>query len=347
MAIIKVLKRENPYVQIDKTGVDDSDLSWEATGLLTYLIGRPHNWKINIAHLASVKKNKETSTRNALLELRKAKYCHYFEVRTSGKIVETFYLVFEIPTEYEEIESNIDIELKEGEKIFYKSLSQKKKDNNSDTQPEIENQQSAKSKKNSLFLPKVENPKTEKPKVENQALINIDIKNNRMKLKKNHEYDFEKNDDNLRRIEELFKEFGIDFSIKHKKKIKKLLQKNSVDFLISHYKKQYEILRKKENVKSIAAIMSKHLFNNTCEIDNAFVIQKEEESKKEVISSIKIDNVIEIFLKLPIEKQKKMEREILKKRKEINPQIKKISTFLFYKMIASDIEILLAREKLI
>ena len=123
MAIIKVLKRENPYVQIDKIGVDDSNLSWEATGLLTYLIGRPNNWKINIAHLASVKKNKETSTRNALLELRKAKYCHYFEVRKSGKIVETFYLVFEIPTEHEEIKSNIDIELKEGEKIFYKSLS--------------------------------------------------------------------------------------------------------------------------------------------------------------------------------------------------------------------------------
>ena len=102
MAIIKVLKRENPYVQIDKIGVDDSNLSWEATGLLTYLIGRSHNWKINIAHLASVKKNKETSTRNALLELRKAKYCHYFEVRKSGKIVETFYLVFEVPTEYEE-----------------------------------------------------------------------------------------------------------------------------------------------------------------------------------------------------------------------------------------------------
>ena len=108
MAIIKVLKRENPYVQIDKIGVDDSNLSWEATGLLTYLIGRPNNWKINIAHLASVKKNKETSTRNALLELRKAKYCHYFEVRKSGKIVETFYLIFEIPTEHEEIKSNID-----------------------------------------------------------------------------------------------------------------------------------------------------------------------------------------------------------------------------------------------
>ena len=328
MAIIKVLKRENPYVQIDKIGVDDSNLSWEATGLLTYLIGRPNNWKINIAHLASVKKNKETSTRNALLELRKAKYCHYFEVRKSGKIVETFYLIFEIPTEYEEIKSNIDIELKEGEKIFYKSLPQKKGNNNLNTQPEVENQQLAKSMENRLSL----------PKVENQALMNI---------KKNHEYGFEEKDNNLRRIKELFKEFGIDFSIKHKIKVKELLQKNSVDFLISHFKKQYEILKKKENIKSIAAIMSKHLFNNTCEIDNTFIIQKEEESKKEFTTNIKIDEVIEIFFKLTLEKQEEIESEILKKRKEINPQIKKIITIVFHKMIASDIREILIRESLL
>lgn len=88
MAIIKVLKRENPYVQIDKTGIDDPNLSWEATGLLTYLVGRPNNWKINIAHLSSVKKNKETSTRKALLELRKYNYCHLFKIRKEGKYVE-------------------------------------------------------------------------------------------------------------------------------------------------------------------------------------------------------------------------------------------------------------------
>lgn len=327
MAIIKVLKRENPYVQIDKIGVDDSNLSWEATGLLTYLIGRPNNWKINIAHLASVKKNKETSTRNALLELRKAKYCHYFEVRKSGKIVETFYLVFEIPTEHEEIKSNIDIELKEGEKIFYQSLSQKKENNNLNIQPEVEK------------------PKTEKPKVENQALINIDIKNNRMNLKKNHEYDFEKDNDNLRKIEKLFKEFGIDFSIKHKIKIKELLQKNSVDFLIRHFKKQYEILKKKENVKSIAAVMSKHLFNNTYEIDNTFVMQKEEESKKEITSNIKMDDVIETFLKLPIDKQEEIESEILKKRKKLILKSKKISSLILHKMIANDIRKILFKKR--
>ena len=344
MAIIKVLKRENPYVQIDKTGIDDPNLSWEATGLLTYLVGRPNNWKVNVMHLSSVKKNKETSTRKALLELRKYNYCHLFEIRKGGKYIEKFYLVFEVPTQYDEISSNIDIELKEEEKIFYVKV---KEGINSNNLPEVENQLMVENIENKEVLPNVEKPKMVKPKVENQALINKELNNNRMNKEKNHEYDLEENDDNLRRIKEFFKELGIDFSIKHKIKIKELLQKNSVDFLISHFKKQYEILKKKENVKSIAAVMSKHLFNNTCEIDNTFVMQKEEEGKKDVVSNIKMDDVIETFLKLPIEKQEKIESEILKKRKEINPQIKKISTIIFHKMIASNIKKILIRESLL
>ena len=344
MAIIKVLKRENPYVQIDKTGIDDPNLSWEATGLLTYLVGRPNNWKVNVMHLSSVKKNKETSTRKALLELRKYNYCHLFEIRKGGKYIEKFYLVFEVPTQYDEIGSNIDIELKEGEKIFYVKV---KEGINSNNLPEVENQLMVENIENKEVLPNVEKPKMAKPKVENQALINKELNNNRMNKEKNHEYDLEENDDNLRRIKEFFKELGIDFSIKHKIKIKELLQKNSVDFLISHFKKQYEILKKKENVKSIAAVMSKHLFNNTCEIDNTFVMKKEEEGKKEITSNIKMDDVIETFLKLPVEKQEEIESEILKKRKEINPQIKKISTIIFHKMIASDIRKILIRESLL
>ena len=344
MAIIKVLKRENPYVQIDKTGIDDPNLSWEATGLLTYLVGRPNNWKVNVMHLSSVKKNKETSTRKALLELRKYNYCHLFEIRKGGKYIEKFYLVFEVPTQYDEISSNIDIELKEEEKIFYVKV---KEGINSNNLPEVENQLMVENIENKEVLPNVEKPKMVKPKVENQALINKELNNNRMNKEKNHEYDLEENDDNLRRIEELFKEFGIDFSIKHKIKVKELLQKNSVDFLINHFKKQYEILKKKENIKSIAAVMSKHLFNNTCEIDNAFVIQKEEESKKEIATNMIIDDVIEIFFKLSIEKQEEIESEILEKRKEINPQIKKISPIVFHKMIASDIRKILIREGLL
>lgn len=348
MAIIKVLKRENPYVQIDKTGIDDQNLSWEATGLLTYLVGRPNNWKVNVMHLSSVKKNKETSTRKALLELRKYNYCHLFEIRKGGKYTEKFYLVFEVPTQYDEISSNMDVELKEGEKIFYGKV---KKEINSNNSPEVGNQLMVENIENKEVLPNVEKPKMVKPKVENQALINKELNNNRMNKEKNHEYDFEEKDDDLRKIEELFKEFGIDFSIKHKIKIKELLQKNSVDFLISHFKTQYEILKKKENVKSIAAVMSKHLFQGTCEVDTSFLLKKEQESQLQLQDEEKemkqLNNSIQAFLTLPIEKQETIEKEILNERKEINPQIKKISTFLFHKMIASDIRRILVRESLL
>jgi len=348
MAIIKVLKRENPYVQIDKTGIDDPNLSWEATGLLTYLVGRPNNWKVNVIHLSSVKKNKETSTRKALLELRKYNYCHLFEIRKGGKYIEKFYLVFEVPTQYDEIGSNIDIELKEGEKIFYVKV---KEGINSNNLPEVENQLMVENIENKEVSPNVEKPKMAKPKLENQALINKELNNNRMNKEKNHEYDLEENDDNLRRIKEFFKELGIDFSIKHKIKIKELLQKNSVDFLISHFKKQYEILKKKENVKSIAAVMSKHLFQGTCEVDTSFLLEKEQESQlqlqEEERETKQLNNSIQVFLTLPVEEQERIEKEILKKRKEINPQIKKISTFLFHKMIANDIRKILLKENLL
>ena len=348
MAIIKVLKRENPYVQIDKTGIDDPNLSWEATGLLTYLVGRPNNWKVNVIHLSSVKKNKETSTRKALLELRKYNYCHLFEIRKGGKYIEKFYLVFEVPTQYDEIGSNIDIELKEGEKIFYVKV---KEGINSNNIPEVENQLMVENIENKEVSPNVEKPKMAKPKLENQALINKELNNNRMNKEKNHEYDLEENDDNLRRIKEFFKELGIDFSIKHKIKIKELLQKNSVDFLISHFKKQYEILKKKENVKSIAAVMSKHLFQGTCEVDTSFLLEKEQESQlqlqEEERETKQLNNSIQVFLTLPVEEQERIEKEILKKRKEINPQIKKISTFLFHKMIANDIRKILLKENLL
>lgn len=348
MAIIKVLKREKPYVQIDKIGIDDPNLSWEATGLLTYLVGRPNNWKVNVMHLSSVKKNKETSTRKALLELRKYNYCHLFEIRKGGKYIEKFYLVFEVPTQYDEIKSNMDIELKEGEKIFYVKV---KKEINSNNSPEVENQLMVENIENKEILPNVEKPKMVKPKVENQALINKELNNNKMNKEKNHAYDFNKKDDDLKKIEELFKEFGIDFSIKHKIKIKELLQKNSIDFLMEHFKKQYEILKKKENVKSIASVMSKHLFQGTCELDTSFLLKKEHESQLRLQEDEKkmkqLNNSIQVFLALPLEKQEEIENEILKIKKEINPQIKKISPIVFHKMIASDIRKILIRESLL
>lgn len=131
MAIVKIIKRENPYIQIDKTGINDSRLSWGASGLLTYLIGRPDDWKINLTHLSSVKnKDKKDKTRGYLNELREFKYCHYFEIRKSGKIIENFYLIFEVPTQYEEVLETL-IEIPENCTIHYKKISTQKKIKNS------------------------------------------------------------------------------------------------------------------------------------------------------------------------------------------------------------------------
>jgi hypothetical protein len=168
MAIIKVIKRDCPYVTIDKTGVDDSKLSWSATGLLTYLIGRPSDWKINITHLSGVKLDGERATRGALLELREADYCHYFEIRKKGKVVETIYLVFEIPISYEEAIKNY-IDLKDDEQILYKEVKKK--------EPKVRNEVSVKSVENKELLPKVQNAKMNNAKGENEGLLIIDTTN--------------------------------------------------------------------------------------------------------------------------------------------------------------------------
>ena len=160
MAIVKIIKRENPYIQIDKTGIDDNRLSWGASGLLTYLIGRPKDWRINLNHLSTVKdKDKKDKTRGYLNELREFEYCHYFEVRKSGKIIENFYLIFEVPTKYEEILENF-IEIPENCTIHYKKISSQKK--------EKENEKSIDNKEVS---PQLENPISATPTSVNPTLL--------------------------------------------------------------------------------------------------------------------------------------------------------------------------------
>ena len=160
MAIVKIIKRENPYIQIDKTGINDNRLSWGASGLLTYLIGRPEDWKINLNHLATVKdKDKKDKTRGYLNELREFEYCHYFEVRKSGRIVENFYLVFEVPTKYEEILENF-IEIPENCTVHYKEISSQEKE-----------KESKKSIDNKEVSPQLENPISATPTSVNPTLL--------------------------------------------------------------------------------------------------------------------------------------------------------------------------------
>ena len=160
MAIVKIIKRENPHIQIDKTGINDNRLSWGASGLLTYLIGRPEDWNISLNHLATVKdKDKKDKTRGYLNELREFGYCHYFEVRKSGKIIENFYLVFEVPTKYEEILENL-VEVPENCTVHYKEISKLKKE-----------KEAKKTLDNKEVLPQLEKPISAIPTSVNPTLL--------------------------------------------------------------------------------------------------------------------------------------------------------------------------------
>lgn len=232
MAIIKIIKRNCPYVTIDKTGIDDPNLSWAATGLLTYLIGRPGNWKINITHLSSVKTCKETATKSALKELREANYCHYFVVRKNGKISETFYLVFEVPTNYEEVLENY-IDLKDGETILYQPV----KINENKTKkkiPQVENQLMEKNIEIKEVLPQVENPLVENLVVENQGLLIKDTnnkKNTNNKTTTNEDKKSsslsEENDLEKKEINNVLKKYSLSKATR--KNILKLYFKNLID----------------------------------------------------------------------------------------------------------------------
>jgi len=58
MSIIRVKKdRNNPYLIMNKTGLNDSRLSLRAKGLLCYLLSKPDNWYINTREIVSNSSN--------------------------------------------------------------------------------------------------------------------------------------------------------------------------------------------------------------------------------------------------------------------------------------------------
>ena len=195
MAILKIKKRKDLFVQIDKKTLEDKNLSFKATGLLAYLMGRPEDWKIIPSHLEKCKTDGLSSIKSALLELRRNDYCHYFEVREKGVVKETFYYVFEIPTPYSD---GMLMEILEQFKdtsepvtVNYKAAKTKSEN----TTPEIKEQDNQVNPEN-LFSsqpetekplvdnPLADKPLTEKPLTENHPLLIIDSTNNRVSNKR-------------------------------------------------------------------------------------------------------------------------------------------------------------------
>lgn len=97
--IIKVSKREDPFVMIDKKILEDSSMSWKAKGLLAYLLSRPNDWQVMMADLI----NRSTDGREAVLagmnELRIAGYAHLKNGRSEGgRLAGKYWVIYDSPT---------------------------------------------------------------------------------------------------------------------------------------------------------------------------------------------------------------------------------------------------------
>lgn len=298
MAVVKNKKKKNNYLQIDKQAVEDKNLSWGATGLLTYLIGKPDDWEICIEQLKNAKSNGRDGTRGLLNELRKYNYCHYFEIRKKGVVQETIYLIFENPTSPETAKE--EIEVSESEEVYYKKFKVKSEEGNI----------TPKTEKSISVIPVSENP--------TQLIIdstNIIVTNNTTTkaLEKNSSsYDFLD-----------LEEFNL-LNIKTKSNIRN----NINDLSEENFKKIYNLVKEKyesNKIQNFNGFLYQAL-NENWNILSKIVKKELDSAKKEwlsyfagIMSNQELKNEIEnIIINIPI--------EILKANKN---QLARMNTFEF------------------
>lgn len=83
--IVRVVKRENPYVSIERATLQDTALSWAVRGMLAYLLSLPRDWKIKVEHLQGQGDAGRDAVRHILGELQARGYASGFGARERGE----------------------------------------------------------------------------------------------------------------------------------------------------------------------------------------------------------------------------------------------------------------------
>lgn len=85
------------YTVIDNSYLKRNDLSWDAKGLLTYLLTLPEDFIINLNHLKNMSSDGITVARTSLNELINKGYAKKYTKRLpTGEIVNHDYIISEI-----------------------------------------------------------------------------------------------------------------------------------------------------------------------------------------------------------------------------------------------------------
>jgi hypothetical protein len=91
--------KEMPYVMLNKKALEDPNLSWAAKGLWAYLMSRPDDWNVSVAHLCKIYNAKgggRDSIYSLLSELEKYGYCHKKQLKSEkGQFTKFEYIITE------------------------------------------------------------------------------------------------------------------------------------------------------------------------------------------------------------------------------------------------------------
>ena len=98
--IIRVAKdKDNPYVMMNKAGVNDPRLSFKAKGILSYLLSKPVDWTVRVADLSNHATDGKGAVRSGLKELRECGYATFKRARDDKTKAYTGgeYTIYEVP----------------------------------------------------------------------------------------------------------------------------------------------------------------------------------------------------------------------------------------------------------
>ena len=96
--IVITSKRDDPFARVTKSMLDDKRLSWKAKGVLSYLLGKPVNWKVRATDIINHGKDGKSAVWTSLKELRTHGYCRVVPIRTpTGTIIEWQWQISDSP----------------------------------------------------------------------------------------------------------------------------------------------------------------------------------------------------------------------------------------------------------
>ena len=97
MSIVKVRRKQGNYTAISNVLLHDRRLSWEATGMLAFLLSKPDDWQCRPQYLIKQRKAGRDKVRRILKELETCGYMRRYKIRDVRGRFTWMSIVFEIP----------------------------------------------------------------------------------------------------------------------------------------------------------------------------------------------------------------------------------------------------------